>query len=122
MAAAPGGADRPGEEGFGAGPEFVADPGVAGLDDAAIGNRYDRTYPHAGKHPVLYVVDAVTLSSPEYPVLVVSLSAWVPAPPFRAVLDQLASIQTNLSISNMDYVDFARAVDADGVFRGFSRP
>jgi hypothetical protein len=29
------------------------------------------------------------------------------------------AIQNNLSLANMDYVEFARAVGRDGIFRGF---
>jgi len=29
------------------------------------------------------------------------------------------SVENNLSISNMDFSDFADSADADGVFRGF---
>jgi hypothetical protein len=30
-----------------------------------------------------------------------------------------AGVENNLSISNLDWEDFADAVDSDGVFRGF---
>lgn len=38
---------------------------------------------------------------------------------FRCVIPEIASIEANLSISNMDFNDFADNTDADGVFRGF---
>ena len=41
---------------------------------------------------------------------------------FRAAPNTLQSITNNLSISNMDFSDFAESVDDDGVFRGFPRP
>jgi hypothetical protein len=81
--------------------------------------RYDRVYPRDYKHPVLYVVDTVTLSRREHPVLVVNLSAGEEATAFRAALWQLPTIQANLSIANLDFSDFARAVNDDGVYRGF---
>jgi hypothetical protein len=31
------------------------------------------------------------------------------------------SVENNLSLSNLDYDDFANSVDAFGVFRGFPR-
>ena len=40
---------------------------------------------------------------------------------FRCVVGEIASIEVNLSISNMDFEDFADNVDEDGVFRGFPR-
>jgi uncharacterized protein DUF6924 len=65
------------------------------------------------------VVDAVTMSMPEWPVLVVNLNADVDVAPFRALPRQVQSIQNNLSLANMDYIEFARSATADGIFRGF---
>jgi hypothetical protein len=107
------------EEGFGADVDFVEDRALTGLDEAAIAAGYPRRYPHEYQHPVLFVVDAVAVSTPEHPVLVVNLNAGVDARPFRARPRQVQSIQNNLSLVNMDYVDFAASANADGVFRGF---
>ncbi|MFN8515091.1 MAG: hypothetical protein U0841_21405 [Chloroflexia bacterium] len=38
---------------------------------------------------------------------------------FRAILPELWAIDANLSISNMDFFEFADSVDSDGIFRGF---
>ncbi len=38
---------------------------------------------------------------------------------FRAIPSQIQGIENNLSIANMDFEEFAEAVDEDGVFRGF---
>lgn len=38
----------------------------------------------------------------------------------RCTVGEVASIEANLSIDNMDFDQFADSVDADGVFRGFS--
>jgi hypothetical protein len=38
---------------------------------------------------------------------------------FRAVPSQVNGIQSNLSIANMDWEEFADNVDEDGIFRGF---
>jgi hypothetical protein len=38
---------------------------------------------------------------------------------FRCVATEVASVESNLSISNMDFHEFADAVGSDGVFRGF---
>lgn len=38
---------------------------------------------------------------------------------FRCEVGQIASIEANLSIANMDFNEFADSVDGDGVFRGF---
>jgi len=42
-----------------------------------------------------------------------------PGRTFRCVVDEVASIEANLSIANMDFHEFADSVEADGVFRGF---
>ena len=59
------------------------------------------------------------LTHPEFPILVVDLYA-SRGREFRALPTQVQAIQNNLSIANMDFADFAEAVDADGIFRGFS--
>ena len=38
---------------------------------------------------------------------------------FRAIPSEIQGIENNLSLANMSFEDFARAVDGDGVFRGF---
>ncbi|EHR62667.1 DUF6924 domain-containing protein [Saccharomonospora cyanea] len=109
----------PTEEGFLANVEFVEDRTLEGLEEAVIVAGFPRAYPYHYRHPVLFVVDSVTVSSAERPLLVVNLNEWDPSRPFRAVPRQVQSIENNLSIANMDFFEFARSVDADGVFRGF---
>jgi hypothetical protein len=107
------------EEGFGADVDFVEDRVLTDLDEAAIAAAYPPSYPHGYRHPVLFVVDRVAVSTPDHPVLVVNLNSGVVARPFRTLPRQVQSIQNNLSLANMDYVEFATSVGADGVFRGF---
>jgi len=38
---------------------------------------------------------------------------------FRCAASEVAGIEANLSISNLDFSDYADAVSSDGVFRGF---
>lgn len=38
---------------------------------------------------------------------------------FRCVVPEVASIEANLSIANMDFHEFADSTEPDGVFRGF---
>lgn len=110
---------EPTVEGFGADVEFVEDRSLSGLDEAAIVAGYPRVYPHQYRHPVVVVVDAVAISMPEQPVLVINLNADVDAAPFRAVPRQVQSVQNNLSLANMDFVEFSGSAGGDGVFRGF---
>lgn len=64
----------------------------------------------------LFMVDSVTLESPEHPVLVVDL--WEqPGRFFRVIPRQMWAVQNNLVIANLSWEDFADAVDPDGVFR-----
>jgi hypothetical protein len=41
---------------------------------------------------------------------------------FRTIPSEVCAIQNNLSIYNLDFADFADAVDNDGIFRGFKKP
>ena len=42
-----------------------------------------------------------------------------PGRTFRVIPSEMWSVENNLSIANMDFAEFADAVDEDGVFRGF---
>jgi hypothetical protein len=106
-------------EGFGANVEFVEDQTLAGLDETAITSSVPRLYPHGYEHSVMFIVDASTTASPEHPLLVLDLHEGEPARPFRCTPRQVQAIENNLSISNMDFFEFANSADADGVFRGF---
>lgn len=70
------------------------------------------------QHPLVVLADPVTVASTEWPLLVADLRAerrpWV-----RVVAAELWSIENNLAGANMDFDEFADAVDDDGVFRGF---
>ncbi|MGW4241305.1 DUF6924 domain-containing protein [Nocardia sp. NPDC004722] len=86
--------------------------------------------PDGSGHSLLLIVDETTIQSSEHPVLVVDLGS--PAAPdldwpgrpagrsFRALPHTIQEIENNLSISNMDWEDFAEAVDDDGVLREHS--
>jgi hypothetical protein len=66
----------------------------------------------------IIVVDRTATTQPEYPLLIVDLSE-NNGREFRAIPSQVQSIENNLSIANMDFGEFAEAVDEDAVFRGF---
>jgi len=109
----------PTDEDFLANVEFVEDPTLQGVDEATIVAGFARRYPHQYQHPVLFVADAVTMSGPDHPLLVVNLNDTVPCGPFRTTPRQVQAIENNLSTANMDFSEFAGAVDPAGVFRGF---
>ncbi|XUL88204.1 DUF6924 domain-containing protein [Streptomyces galilaeus] len=65
---------------------------------------------------VVVLADSATAASTERPLLVVDLVA---ERCVRVAAAELWSIENNLSGANMDFDEFADAVDDDGVFRGF---
>jgi hypothetical protein len=69
----------------------------------------------------MFVADQITLAHPEHPLLVVDLSE-ESEPAFRAIPSEVAGIEANLAISNMDFFEFAESVDPDEIFRGFREP
>ena len=69
-------------------------------------------------HTFLFVADRVALSDPEQPILVVDLHH-EPGRAFRVIPSQAWGVENNLSIANMDFIEFADSTDPDGVFRGF---
>jgi hypothetical protein len=103
------------EEGFGAHVEFVDDVAYRGATKEQLLD----LVPEGDERPFfLMIVDAVTVGSPEHPVLVVDL--WhEPGREFRAAPAAVQAIENNLSIANIDFAEFADAVDGDGIFRGF---
>ncbi|MFC3991253.1 DUF6924 domain-containing protein [Actinoplanes siamensis] len=81
-------------------------------------------------HAIAFLVDAKTLTHPDLPILVINLYDYVEGledqgkgpqygATFRVVPAEMWSVQNNLTISNMDWEDFAGNVDGDGIFRGF---
>ncbi|MCT9139283.1 DUF6924 domain-containing protein [Streptomyces violarus] len=70
------------------------------------------------QHPLLVLADSTAVTSAELPLLVVDLRGDRGCC-VRVVAAELWSIENNLSGANMDFEEFAGAVDDDGVFRGF---
>ena len=66
----------------------------------------------------VYAADRLSMHGPERTLLVVDRlhdrGRW-----FRVTLEQAWAVENNLSLFNMDFFEFADAVDADRVFRGF---
>ena len=82
----------------------------AGPDDLLIRLQGHRTF--------VIVADERALLGPAHPLLVLGVSP-EPGRTFRVEPAALWSVENNLSISNMDFHEFADNVDDDGVFRGF---
>ncbi|GAB3886772.1 DUF6924 domain-containing protein [Kibdelosporangium lantanae] len=105
---------QPTEEDFRAHVEFVDDNAYRGL---AVEQWLDLV-PDGDTRPFFMVVDDVTIRESDNPILVVGLRR-DRGHLFRAIPSAVQSIENNLSISNMDFAEFANAVDHNGVFRGF---
>jgi uncharacterized protein YbcV (DUF1398 family) len=76
--------------------------------------------PRNYNHSFIIVADRTAISLPDHPLLIVDLYERS-GHEFRAVPSQVQSIENNLSIANMDFEEFAEAVDEDGIFRGFPK-
>jgi hypothetical protein len=72
-----------------------------------------------GSRLFAFIVDRVALTHPEHPILVVDLFE-EPGRTFRVIPSKMCSVENNLSISNMDFDEFAVDADKDGIFRGFN--
>jgi hypothetical protein len=66
----------------------------------------------------LFIVDDMTISHEEHPILVVDLLD-EPGRTFRVIPSEMWSVENNLSLANMSFWEFADCTDDHGVFRGF---
>ncbi|TDD55147.1 DUF6924 domain-containing protein [Saccharopolyspora elongata] len=92
---------------------IVDDPAYAGLTKEQI---YELTDPERGE---IFVVDKTTITDPEHPVWIVSVSDENERIDFRCLPEEAIGIENNLSMANMELEEFHEAADSDGVFRGF---
>ena len=99
---------------FRANVEFMDDKEYADLTKDELLGLIPKNY----NHNFIVIVDRTAVSLPDHPLLIVDLYERSEQE-FRAVPSQVQSIENNLSIANMDFEEFAEAVDEDGVFRGF---
>ena len=94
--------------------DFVSDPEYANL---AV-EQLSLLIPQGSNHTFLFVVDHTALAHPDHPILVVDLYT-ERGRTFRVVPSEMWAVENNLSLANMDFAEFADAVDRDGIFRGF---
>jgi hypothetical protein len=109
---------KPSPEGFEADVTFIDDRAFEGMTKQQLLASIPNDYPHT----FIIIVDQKAITEAEHPLLIVNLYGDPSADPgaeFRAVPSVIQDIQNNLSIANMDFVDFSGAVDGGGVFRGF---
>ena len=107
-------ATRANAEGFAAGVQLVDDAAWAGATAQDVREAHTK----GDERAVAFLVDATTVAAPDRPILCVSLEG-KKLKTLRVVPGSLASVENNLSIGNLDWRDFARSLDAGGVFRGF---
>jgi len=93
---------------------FVSDPNFDELTVSELTSLGQR----GSYRSFIFVVDRVSLIFTEHPVLVLDLVD-EPGRSFRVVPREMWSVENNLSISNMDFAEFAESADFDGIFRGF---
>ena len=105
---------QPTDDDFRANVEFVDDAAYRGLTAAQLLD----LLPDGDMRAFFMVVDDITVRESGNPILVVGLRR-DRGRQFRAIPAAVQSIENNLSISNMDFAEFADAAGQDGVFRGF---
>jgi hypothetical protein len=109
---------RPSAEGFRAHVELIDDRDFDRLARQQILAAVPNNYPHS----FIVVVDREAVSDDEHALLVINLYDGLGAKigdAFRALPCEIQGIENNLSIANMDFAEFAGAIDGRGVFRGF---
>lgn len=107
--------------------EPISDPGFASVTPEALASAWPRE-----NHGYVILADSRSMhesnSGGDLTVVFVDLSAeeedeeefgWVFGQAFRSVASEVAGIEANLSIANMDFSDYAEDANEDGVFRGF---
>lgn len=105
-------ATNPSDQGFRANLNVVSDQGFDGMVGEAVARSALGT-----NHAILFVVDKMTMTHPERPVLCINVAA--PQQVFRVIPSELWSPENNLSLANMDFEEFVENVGSDGIFRGF---
>jgi hypothetical protein len=104
--------NNPSPEGFLADVTLIDDPSLAGYAPDALAKKLN------GDHGIYFVADTTTMEHRDRPILCIYLLE--SQQPFRVIPSKLWSVENNLSLANMDYEEFADALDAEGIFRGFS--
>lgn len=100
-------------DGFYANADFIDDPEFKDLGKDAL----MRLIPGTMRHSFIVVADSASMTG-EHLLLVIDLLTQQ-GKEFRAEPSQIQGIENNLSISNMDFAEFAENCDPEGVFRGF---
>jgi hypothetical protein len=92
---------------------FVNDPEFDGFEAGDLASLVSESSSQA----FAFIVDRTALTKSGNPVLVIDLHH-KPGRTFRVIASEFGSVANNLSIANMDFDDFVKAVDKDGIYRG----
>jgi len=93
--------------------DYVSNAENEGLSDGRLVD-----YCRRNGHKYVFLVDKKAVENSEHSILALDIDS---QRKFRLLPSEAWAVASNLSIANMDFEDFADAVDADGVFRGFPR-
>jgi hypothetical protein len=96
---------------------YVSDPAFAGVTVQALVHT-DSAASEDRKVAYLFVADETCLTDREHRLLAVDLHT-EPGRTFRVPPRWFAEVSANLSITNMDFAEFADAADDSSTFRGF---
>jgi hypothetical protein len=96
--------------------ECLSDPEYDGLTLEELTDLVPQDF----NHSFIFLVDRITLSHPERPILVLDLYD-EPGRTFRVIPSEMWGVENNLSLANMDFFEFADNVDSDRIFRGFPK-
>lgn len=75
--------------------------------------------PESRTYNMMVIADPASMTLAENPLLVVDLND-KSGLTFRALPGEIAAIENNLSICNLDFKDYTGALDKSGIFRGFT--
>ena len=111
------GGDDPDFEGYTPNVEPLPDAAYAGVTGESLGTAWSsRTDDTVG---YVLLADRESMTDDGDPTVAYVDLYDEPGRTFRCTVSDIASIEANLAIANMDFDAFADAVGADGVFRGF---
>lgn len=102
------------EMGFKANLEFLNDKKYEGFTSQDLINDGLGDYGHS----FIFIADSITIEGEENSLLCIDLLDDI-GRTFRVIPTELWGVENNLSISNMDFVEFYDSCDENGVFRGF---
>lgn len=100
-------------DGFYANVDFIDDPEFADITKDTLLRSVSREM----RHSFIVVADKISMTN-EHLLLIIDLFG-EKGREFRTEPSQVQGIENNLSISNMDFAEFADNCDPEGVFRGF---